>query len=176
MTARCESGGTGRRAGLRIQWGNSWGFESPLSQTPSVPSQKDLDHQGGRCARRARRDDEVVSVRYVEEEQRRPPGCSGSRLARYFWDGTLAALRARAGRPGRPGGLVPGPPTGAGGVVPDHPEDLLDLLVDGHGRGIDHPGARRHLERAVGAAAVAAVAPGQLLADLLQGRGDAPLL
>ena len=27
----CESGGTGRRAGLRIQWGNSWGFKSPLS-------------------------------------------------------------------------------------------------------------------------------------------------
>jgi hypothetical protein len=27
----CESGGIGRRAGLRIQWGNLWGFESPLS-------------------------------------------------------------------------------------------------------------------------------------------------
>ena len=27
----CESGGTGRRAGFRFQWGNPWGFESPLS-------------------------------------------------------------------------------------------------------------------------------------------------
>ena len=26
-----ESGGIGRRAGFRIQWGNPWGFESPLS-------------------------------------------------------------------------------------------------------------------------------------------------
>ena len=26
-----EGGGIGRRAGLRIQWGNPWGFESPLS-------------------------------------------------------------------------------------------------------------------------------------------------
>ena len=26
-----ESGGIGRRAGLRIQWGNPWEFESPLS-------------------------------------------------------------------------------------------------------------------------------------------------
>src|SRR5216683_5716529 len=30
-----ESGGTGRRAGLRIQWGNPWGFNSPLSHHPS---------------------------------------------------------------------------------------------------------------------------------------------
>jgi integrase len=28
---RSESGGIGRRAGFRIQWGNPWGFESPLS-------------------------------------------------------------------------------------------------------------------------------------------------
>ena len=28
---RRESGGIGRRAGLRIQWGNPWEFESPLS-------------------------------------------------------------------------------------------------------------------------------------------------
>jgi hypothetical protein len=27
----CESGGIGRRAGFRIQWGNPWEFESPLS-------------------------------------------------------------------------------------------------------------------------------------------------
>src|SRR2546429_9969523 len=26
-----ESGGTGRRAGLRIQWGKPWGVEAPLS-------------------------------------------------------------------------------------------------------------------------------------------------
>ena len=26
-----ESGGTGRRAGFRYQWGNPWEFESPLS-------------------------------------------------------------------------------------------------------------------------------------------------
>ena len=26
-----ESGGIGRRAGFRIQWGNPWEFESPLS-------------------------------------------------------------------------------------------------------------------------------------------------
>src|SRR5258705_1695922 len=39
VLVRCESGGTGRRAGFRIQWGNSWGFKSPLSQTfpPSRP-------------------------------------------------------------------------------------------------------------------------------------------
>src|SRR5688500_12237765 len=30
---RSGSGGTGRRAGLRIQWGNPWGFESPLSHS-----------------------------------------------------------------------------------------------------------------------------------------------
>ena len=28
---RRGSGGIGRRAGLRIQWSNPWGFESPLS-------------------------------------------------------------------------------------------------------------------------------------------------
>ena len=28
---RRESGGTGRRAGFRCQWGNPWEFESPLS-------------------------------------------------------------------------------------------------------------------------------------------------
>src|SRR5581483_4388960 len=28
-----ESGGTGRRAGLRIRWGNPWGFDSPLSHS-----------------------------------------------------------------------------------------------------------------------------------------------
>ena len=28
---RCESGGTGRRAGFRCQWGNPWEFDSPLS-------------------------------------------------------------------------------------------------------------------------------------------------
>src|SRR4030042_6522725 len=33
----CESGGTGRRAGLRIQWGNLWGFKSPPSHHPSAP-------------------------------------------------------------------------------------------------------------------------------------------
>jgi len=37
----------------------------------------------------ARRDDEVVSVGYAEEEQRSQPGCSGDRLASYFGDGTL---------------------------------------------------------------------------------------
>jgi trigger factor len=31
----CESGGTGRRAGLRIQWLTPWGFESPLSHHSS---------------------------------------------------------------------------------------------------------------------------------------------
>ena len=30
---RCESGGIGRRAGFRFQWGNLWEFESPLSHT-----------------------------------------------------------------------------------------------------------------------------------------------
>ena len=34
---RCGSGGTGRRAGFRIQWGNPWGFESPLSHQPAAP-------------------------------------------------------------------------------------------------------------------------------------------
>src|SRR5262249_24113354 len=29
--ASCESGGTGRRAGLRIRWGNPWGVDAPLS-------------------------------------------------------------------------------------------------------------------------------------------------
>jgi hypothetical protein len=39
----CESGGVGRRTGLRIRRGNPWGFESPLSHqylpdiTYSVP-------------------------------------------------------------------------------------------------------------------------------------------
>ena len=33
---RGESGGIGRRAGLRIQWGNPWEFESPLSHHPRV--------------------------------------------------------------------------------------------------------------------------------------------
>ncbi len=28
---RRESGGTGRRAGFRCQWGNPWEFDSPLS-------------------------------------------------------------------------------------------------------------------------------------------------
>ena len=32
----CESGGTGRRAGLRIQWDIPWGFESPLSHHPLI--------------------------------------------------------------------------------------------------------------------------------------------
>lgn len=32
------SGGIGRRAGLRIQWGNPWGFESPLSHLITVLS------------------------------------------------------------------------------------------------------------------------------------------
>jgi hypothetical protein len=33
LALRCirESGGTGRRAGFRILWGNPWEFESPLS-------------------------------------------------------------------------------------------------------------------------------------------------
>jgi trigger factor len=31
-----ESGGTGRRAGFRFQWGNLWGFESPLSHHDTV--------------------------------------------------------------------------------------------------------------------------------------------
>ena len=31
LTSRRESGGTGRRAGFRILWGNPWEFESPLS-------------------------------------------------------------------------------------------------------------------------------------------------
>ena len=30
-SSKRESGGTGRRAGFRCQWGNPWGFESPLS-------------------------------------------------------------------------------------------------------------------------------------------------
>ncbi len=33
-----ESGGTGRRAGFRIQWGNLWGFESPLSHSVGFDS------------------------------------------------------------------------------------------------------------------------------------------
>src|SRR5439155_10547963 len=40
-------------------------------------------------ARPTRRDDEVVSRGYIEEEQRSRPGCSGGRLASYSWDGTL---------------------------------------------------------------------------------------
>ena len=32
---RCESGGTGRRAGFRCQWGNPWEFDSPLSHQRS---------------------------------------------------------------------------------------------------------------------------------------------
>ena len=30
-----ESGGIGIRAGFRCQWGNPWGFESPLSHHPA---------------------------------------------------------------------------------------------------------------------------------------------
>jgi hypothetical protein len=30
------SGETGRRAGLRIQWGNPWEFKSPLAHQPST--------------------------------------------------------------------------------------------------------------------------------------------
>ena len=30
VSGKRESGGTGRRAGFRCQWGNPWGFESPF--------------------------------------------------------------------------------------------------------------------------------------------------
>jgi hypothetical protein len=36
----CGSGGIGRRAGLRIQWGNPSGFESRLSH--EMPEERDL--------------------------------------------------------------------------------------------------------------------------------------
>ena len=32
-----ESGGIGRRAGFRFQWGNPWEFESPLSHHWRIP-------------------------------------------------------------------------------------------------------------------------------------------
>ena len=35
-----ESGGTGRRAGFRCQWGNPWGFESPLSHQLCAQAQR----------------------------------------------------------------------------------------------------------------------------------------
>ena len=37
----CGSGGIGRRAGLRIQWGNPWGFESPLSHSSGIAGRAD---------------------------------------------------------------------------------------------------------------------------------------
>src|SRR5205085_6227611 len=64
----------------------------------SVLSPKRLDHQGRRCARRARRDDEVGSRRCFEEEQRRSPRCSGGRLARHFGDRTLGLVVTREER------------------------------------------------------------------------------
>ena len=36
--AASASGGTGRRAGFRILWGNPWGFESPLAQIHPQPA------------------------------------------------------------------------------------------------------------------------------------------
>src|ERR1700757_4561248 len=38
LQGRRESGEIGRRAGLRIQWGNPWGFDSPLSHHIEIQS------------------------------------------------------------------------------------------------------------------------------------------
>ena len=45
MTNGSESGGIGRHAGFRTQWGNLWGFESPLSHQASRMPFK-LPHYG----------------------------------------------------------------------------------------------------------------------------------
>jgi hypothetical protein len=50
----CESGGIGRRAGFRIQWGNPWEFESPLShhmnrQAAALNISIYLDSSRGAC-------------------------------------------------------------------------------------------------------------------------------
>src|SRR5207302_719693 len=51
-----ESGGTGRRAGLRIPWGNPWGFDPPLSHQEKarrvgVKSEEFLDRESGERGR-----------------------------------------------------------------------------------------------------------------------------
>jgi hypothetical protein len=51
-----ESGGIGRRAGFRFQWGNPWEFESPLSHHGILAVRRSLPNPGGdlnhgiRCA------------------------------------------------------------------------------------------------------------------------------
>src|SRR3989442_6069860 len=66
------------------------GLTRPLcSGTLVSRPRSSLSHRGRRCARPARRDDEVVSWGYVEEEQRRRAGCSGGRMPTNFWVGTL---------------------------------------------------------------------------------------
>ena len=42
-----ESGGIGIRAGFRCQWGNPWGFESPLSHHCRRPSRRTRGRDGG---------------------------------------------------------------------------------------------------------------------------------
>ena len=60
-----ESGGTGRRAGFRCQWGNPWGFESPLSHQP----------------RAGRPTDSAPCVPPVEEAKRLPAGGASACLS-----------------------------------------------------------------------------------------------
>ncbi len=75
----CErgSGGIGRRAGLRIQWSNPWGFESPLSHVAYV-----------RIERRSYEEKER-NPRLLEEEE----GVAASHGAGRP-EGTAAASRA----------------------------------------------------------------------------------
>src|SRR5439155_7794892 len=60
----------------------------PARRLVSCP-RSSLSHRGRRCALPARRDDEVVSRRYVEEEQRSRAGCSAVRMPTNFWDRTV---------------------------------------------------------------------------------------
>ena len=64
------SGGTGRRAGLRIQWGNPWGFESPLShlrevRVGSLASLQPLDRDAHMRAQRRR---ELPELRLLDDD------------------------------------------------------------------------------------------------------------
>src|SRR5438094_1289391 len=44
-----DRGGTGRRAGLRILWGNPWGFESLRSHRDGPPTQRATHPRVARC-------------------------------------------------------------------------------------------------------------------------------
>src|SRR2546426_1146294 len=83
-----ENGGARPDAGPRLAPHEVSADCVPVRNTVSRP-RSSLSHRGRRCARPARRDDEVVSWGYVEEEQRRRAGYSGGRMPTNFWVGTL---------------------------------------------------------------------------------------